>query len=100
MSLQITLIFPSHVLQEDINEQVKVYGVCIVHTELQLEAVLRSHEEHVNVPITPPALGSPAGLGHMFAQLVSLAQQSGTADSSPSPSEVSGMLCLISVTCK
>ncbi|KAM5172250.1 stomatin-like protein 1 [Mantella aurantiaca] len=79
-------------LKEDINEQVKVYGVCIVHTELQLEAVLRSQEEHMNVPITPPALGSPAGLEQMFVQLVSLAQQtvtSGSSDSSPSPDEVS-----------
>ncbi|XP_018410152.1 PREDICTED: stomatin-like protein 1 [Nanorana parkeri] len=72
-------------LKEDINEQVKVYGVFIDHTELQLEAVLLSHEEHVNVPITPPAFGSHGGLEQMVAQLVSLAKQTVTTGSLPSP---------------
>lgn len=88
MALQIILIFPSHVLQEDINEQVKVYGVCIDHTEVQLGAVLRPHEENVNVPITPPALGPTGGLEQMVAQLVSMVQQTvAVTDSSPSPGE-------------
>ncbi|XP_040198941.1 stomatin-like protein 1 isoform X1 [Rana temporaria] len=73
-------------LKEDINEQVKVYGVCIDHTEVQLEAVLRPHEENVNVPVLSPALGPTGGLEQMVAQLVSLAQQTVAAtDSSPSP---------------
>lgn len=72
-------------LKEDINEQVKVYGVCIDHTEVQLEAVLRPKEENVNVTVPPPSLGPTGGLEQMVAQLVSLAQQTITTDSSSSP---------------
>ncbi|XP_072258246.1 stomatin-like protein 1 [Pyxicephalus adspersus] len=76
-------------LKEDINEQVKAYGVCVDHTELQLEAVLRPQEEQVNVPVTPPGFGSPGGLEQMVVQLVSLAKQSMTTSSSSSSSSSS-----------
>lgn len=88
----ITLIFSFLALQEDINEQVKVYGVCIDHTELQMEAVLRAHEDQVNVPITTPALGFPGGLEQMVAQFVSLAQQTVATSSSLTPGEIPLML--------
>lgn len=72
-------------LKEDVNEQVKVYGVFIDHVELQLHAVLRSPEENVTVPITTSALGPPGGFEQMVAHLVSLAKQTVTTDSLPSP---------------
>ncbi|KAM9312454.1 stomatin-like protein 1 [Gastrophryne carolinensis] len=72
-------------LKEDINEQVKQWGVSIDHVELQLEAVLRSDEERGNVPVVPPVMNTPGGLEQMITQLVSLTQKTATPDTSPAP---------------
>ncbi|KAM4035644.1 LOW QUALITY PROTEIN: stomatin-like protein 1 [Anomaloglossus baeobatrachus] len=39
--------------KEDINEQVKQFGVCVECVDLRIEAVSRPQEEHVNVPLNP-----------------------------------------------
>ncbi|KAM3925072.1 stomatin-like protein 1 isoform 2-T2 [Leptodactylus fuscus] len=70
--------------KEDINEQVKQWGVCVERVDLLLEAVLRPHEQHVNVPITPQVPNPNGGLEQMIMQFVSMAQQASATDTKPS----------------
>ncbi|CAI9588745.1 unnamed protein product [Staurois parvus] len=74
-------------LKEDINEQVKAYGVCIDYTEVQLEAVLRPHAEHVPVPVPPASFGPTGGLEQTVTPLSSLAQQTVTTNSVQYPDD-------------
>ncbi|XP_068131836.1 stomatin-like protein 1 [Hyperolius riggenbachi] len=72
-------------LKEDLNENAKPWGVCVDHVELQLEAVLRSHEDNMNVTITPPAVNLPGGLEQMITQFVSMVKQTTATDTSQLP---------------
>ncbi|XP_063782513.1 stomatin-like protein 1 isoform X2 [Pseudophryne corroboree] len=65
-------------LKEDINEQVKPWGVCVERVELSLEAVLRSHEENVNVSLTPQAITPTGGFEQLIMQFFSMVQDSST----------------------
>ncbi|KAG8576073.1 hypothetical protein GDO81_009767 [Engystomops pustulosus] len=70
--------------KEDINEQVKPWGVCVERVDLLMEAVQRSHEEHVTVPFNP-LVGNPSGgIEQMIMQFVSMAKQVSATDTKPS----------------
>lgn len=70
--------------KEDINEQVKPWGVCVERVDLLVEAVLQSHEERVNVPLAPQAVNPNGGLEQLIMQFVSVAQQVSATDVKPS----------------
>ncbi|XP_075713954.1 stomatin-like protein 1 isoform X2 [Rhinoderma darwinii] len=70
--------------KEDINEQVKPWGVCVERADLLVEAVLRPHEEHVNVPLTTPVVNPNGGLEQLIMQFVSMTNQVPSTDAKPS----------------
>ncbi|XP_075064402.1 stomatin-like protein 1 [Mixophyes fleayi] len=71
-------------LKEDINEQVKPWGVCVERVDLLLEAVLRSHEENVNVSLAPQVVTPSGGLEQLIMQFVSIAKQSSATNTTSS----------------
>ncbi|XP_040269705.1 stomatin-like protein 1 [Bufo bufo] len=70
--------------KEDINEQVKPWGVCVEHVDLHMEAVLRPPEEHVNLLNTPQAVNPNGGFEQLIMQVVSMAKQASATDAKPS----------------
>ncbi|XP_069837681.1 stomatin-like protein 1 isoform X2 [Dendropsophus ebraccatus] len=69
--------------KEDINEQVKQWGVCVERADLLIEAVLRPHEDHVNVPLTPQAVNPNGGLEQFIMQFASMTKQVSQTDTKP-----------------
>ncbi|XP_053319607.1 stomatin-like protein 1 [Spea bombifrons] len=70
-------------LKEDINEEVKPWGVCVERVELALEAIVQAPEDTLdgtlNIQSKPPS----GGFEQLLLQVISLAKQSSENDSKP-----------------
>ncbi|XP_073435650.1 stomatin-like protein 1 isoform X1 [Dendrobates tinctorius] len=71
-------------LKEDINEQVKQFGVLVECVDLRVETVPRPQEEHVNVPLSPQVVNSNGGLEQLITQFVSMVKEVSATDEQPS----------------
>ncbi|XP_073508940.1 stomatin-like protein 1 isoform X2 [Phyllobates terribilis] len=70
--------------KEDINEQVKQFGVCVQCVDLRVETLPRPQEEHVNVPLIPQVVNPNGGLEQFIMQFVSMAKEVSATDEQPS----------------
>ncbi|XP_073435651.1 stomatin-like protein 1 isoform X2 [Dendrobates tinctorius] len=70
--------------KEDINEQVKQFGVLVECVDLRVETVPRPQEEHVNVPLSPQVVNSNGGLEQLITQFVSMVKEVSATDEQPS----------------
>ncbi|KAM8973356.1 stomatin-like protein 1 [Pelodytes ibericus] len=70
-------------LKEDINEEVKPWGVCVERVDLSMEAILRSPEDTLEGPVNTQSKSSSGGLEQLVMQFVSLANQRVENDTSP-----------------
>ncbi|KAM4678165.1 stomatin-like protein 1 isoform 1-T1 [Discoglossus pictus] len=76
-------------LQEDINEQVKPWGVNVERVELALEAVLRAPEDPLLGPLNLQGTPSTSGFEQLLVQFVSLVNQSSSHHNTIAPAAVS-----------
>ncbi|XP_069621839.1 stomatin-like protein 1 isoform X2 [Ranitomeya imitator] len=70
--------------KEDINEQVKQFGVFVECVDLRVETVPRPQEEHVNVPLYPQVVNPNGGFEQLIMQVVSMAKEVSATDEQPS----------------
>ncbi|XP_073422669.1 stomatin-like protein 1 [Dendrobates tinctorius] len=69
---------------EDINEQMKQFGVFVECVDLRIETVPRPQEEHVNVPLSPQVVNSNGGLEQLIVPFDSMAKDISATDEQPS----------------
>ncbi|NP_001039193.1 stomatin-like protein 1 [Xenopus tropicalis] len=67
-------------LKEDLNEQVKPWGLCVERVELALESILQTPENALIVPSVTPAVPC-GGIDQLLMQFLALTRQSSGNDS-------------------